>query len=134
MTPAFLVALLDTLLPGESPLPRGSAAGLDLRDVTDAHRPLLDAIATRAGGVDAFANASEADRIAALQEVARAMPDPFRAMLAATLTEYYDSDAVLTAMGWRTAPPQPMGHTVGSIDETALQMLEKVKQRRTLWR
>jgi hypothetical protein len=133
MTPAFLAALLDTLLPGEPPLPPGSAAGLDLRDLAEAHRPLLDAIAARAGGLNSFANASEIDRIAALKEVERALPDPFRAMLTAILTEYYDSDAVLTAMGWRTDPPQPAGHKIASIDETALQMLERIKRRGKLW-
>jgi hypothetical protein len=133
MTSAFLAALLDTLLPGEPPLPRGSVAGLDLRAVTDAHRSLLDAIAAQAGGADSFANASEVDCIAALKEVERTMPDPFRAMVAAILTEYYDSDAALTAMGWRTDPPQPAGHSVEPVGETTLQMLEKVKQRGKRW-
>jgi hypothetical protein len=133
MTSAFLAALLDTLLPGEPPLPRGSAAGLDLRAVTDTHRPVLDAIAARAGSADSFASASETDRIATLKEIERTLPDAFRTLLAAILTEYYDSAAALTAMGWRTDPPQPMGHSVEPVGETALQMLEKVKQRGKLW-
>jgi hypothetical protein len=133
MTSAFLAALLDTLLPGERPLPRGSAAGLDLRAVIEAHRPTLDAIAVRAGGADAFANASEAERIAVLKEIERTLPDPFRTLLAAILTEYYDGDPVLTAMGWRIAPPQPTGHVVEPIGETTWRMLEKVKQRGKLW-
>jgi hypothetical protein len=133
MTSAFLTALLDTLLPGEPPLPRGSAAGLDLRAVADAHHPLLDAIAAQAGGADSFASASEAERIVVLNEIERTMRDSFRALLAAILTEYYDSDAVLTAMGWRTEPPQPAGHAVEPVGEATLQMLEKVRQRRKLW-
>jgi hypothetical protein len=133
MTPAFLSTLLDTLLPGEPPLPRGSVAGLDLRAVTDTHRPVLDAIAAQAGGADSFTNASDVDRITALKQVERTMPDPFRAMVATILTEYYDSAAALTAMGWRTDPPQPMGHSVEPVGETSFQMLEKVKQRGKLW-
>jgi hypothetical protein len=133
MSPAFLAALLDTLLPGEPPLPRGSAVGLDLRAVMEAYQPVFDAIAARVGGADSFASASEAERIAALKEIERTMPDTFRALLAAILTEYYDGDAALTAMGWRTAPPQPTGHAVEPIGETTWQMLEKVKQRGKLW-
>jgi hypothetical protein len=133
MSPTFLAALLDTLLPGEAPLPRGSAAGLDLRAIVEAHRPVLDTIVAQAGGADAFVSASEATRIATLKEIERALPDLFRALLAAILTEYYDSDAALTAMGWRTAPPQPAGHAVEPVGETTLRMLEKVKRRRKLW-
>jgi hypothetical protein len=133
MTSAFLAALLDTLLPGEPPLPRGSVAGLDLRAVVEAHQPLLDTIAAQAGGADAFADASELDRITALKQVERATPDPFRAMVATILTEYYDSAAALTAMGWRTNPPQPMGHSVEPTGGATLRMLEKVKQRSKLW-
>jgi hypothetical protein len=133
MTPAFLAALLDTLLPGEPPLPRGSAAGLDPRAVAEAHRPVLDAIAARAGGTDAFASTSEAKRVAALKEVERTLPDLFRTLLAAILTEYYDSDAALAAMGWRTEPPQPTGHSVEPLGEATSLMLEQVKQRGKLW-
>lgn len=141
MTPEFLRAVVDTLLPGEQSntpgsamLPSGSAAGVDLAKYAAAARPALDAIAHAAGGAAAFAGASEAARAAALSTVARESPDTFRALVTPVLADYYESAAVLIAFGWRAEPPQPRGHALPPTDEVTHQRLDRVRRRAKLWR
>ncbi len=141
MTPEFLRAVVDTLLPGEqgaapgtAALPSGSAAGVDLAKYAAAARPVLDAIARAAGGDAAFATASEVVRAAALRSVERELPDAFRALITPVLTDYYESAAVLIAFGWRAEPPQPRGHTLPPTDEPTRQRLDRVRRRAKLWR
>ena len=141
MTPEFLRAVVDTLLPGEqgdapasAALPSGSAAGVDLAKYAAAARPVLDAIARAAGGAPAFARASEAARAAALSTVEQNLPDAFRALVTPVLTDYYESPAVLIAFGWRAEPPQPLGHALPPTDEVTHQQLDRVKRRNKLWR
>jgi len=141
MNPAFLAAVADTLLPGDAggsdgypPLPPASAAGVDLASVANSHSAVFEAIAKQTSGVEAFANAAEAVRIAAVQTVERAMPDAFRAFLSALLADYYEAPAVLTAMGWRTDPPQPRGHAMPELSDAAFKRLGRVQARGKLWR
>lgn len=108
--------VIDTLLPGDDVLPSGTAAGVRVDET--AHRAVLDAIARAGGGADA------------VREVERAMPAELAALLAALLEEYYDSDAVITALGWSPLPPQPNGHPLPAFDED---LLAKVKRRAPLW-
>lgn len=137
MTPEFLRAVVDTLLPGEqgqAPLPSGSAAGVDLGKHAETVRSVLEAIAHAAGGGPAFARASEATRVAVLRSVEQELPDAFRALVTPVLADYYESPAVLIAFGWRAEPPQPQGYTLPPTDEGTLQRLDRVKQRVNLWR
>jgi hypothetical protein len=134
MTPEFLAAVIDTLLPGEDVLPSGTRAGLDPAAYVDSHRAVLGAIAARAGNDERFSRADESARTAALTAVERAMPDTFRALLIGTLSDYYEAPPVLTALGWRTDPPQPAGHAVPSFDNPTAEQLERVRQRIKLWR
>ena len=141
MTPEFLAAVIDTLLPGEraapsgaTPLPSGTAAGLAPTDYAISHRPVFDALAAQGVGAEAFARADEAGRTAILQATERAVPDAFRALLVAVLSDYYESSAVLAAIGWRTDPPQPVGHSIPGMDDQSLQLLDRVRQRDRLWR
>lgn len=141
MTPEFLRAVVDTLLPGEQgdapgsvALPSGSAAGVDLANYATAARPVLDAIAPTAGGAPAFANASEAVRAAALRTVEQSLPAAFRTLVTLVLADYYESTAVLVAFGWGTEPPQPRGHALPPTDEATHQRLDRVKRRAKLWR
>ncbi len=141
MTPEFLRAVVDTLLPGEQgdalgtvALPSGSAAGVDLANYAASARPVLDAIARAAGGAAAFATASEVVRAAALRSVERGLPDEFRSLVTPVLADYYESAAVLIAFGWRAEPPQPRGHAVPSTDEATHQRLDRVRRRAKLWR
>ena len=141
MTPGFLSAVLDTLLPGDHgapPLPTGTAAGvaaklahLVARRDGARHHVVLQAIARAARGEEAFVLADPAGRIAAVRLVEAEMREPFRAFVALVLQDYYEADAVLLAMGWRAAPPQPEGHVLPPFDET---LLEAVRRRGRIWR
>jgi hypothetical protein len=86
MTPAFLAAVIDTLLPGDDVLPSGTGAGVTL--AADAHAAVLEAISTQAGGMDAFAGALEPAHVAILRAVECAHPEAFRALLVAVLSDY----------------------------------------------
>jgi hypothetical protein len=142
MTPEFLRAVIDTLIPGEtSPseagqpaLPRGSTAAVDLAPHAETHRDVLRAIAERAGGEESFAAADEAARVGVLQSIERERPDPFRALVVQLLQDYYESDPVLVAMGWRTDPPQPRGHPMMPMDTPTRAALARVGQKAKLWR
>jgi hypothetical protein len=134
MTPHFLAAVIDTLLPGDGVLPSGTAAGLPLSAHAEAHRPVLDAIAVQAGGIESYVRADEAVRTEAVRAVERAMPDAFSTLLAAVLSDYCESEPVLTALGWPTHPPQPTGHTVAAMDDATAARLDRVAQRGSLWR
>ena len=135
MTPAFLRAVADTLLPGEAaaprgetPLPAASAAGVSIDAVQ--HREVLQAIAARAGGSE-FAAACEADRVAVLRVVEREHPATFRALVISALADYWESASTLAALGWRAEPPQPRGHALPAFDQSRL---AKVRERGHLWR
>jgi hypothetical protein len=128
MTPEFLAAVIDTLLPGDDALPSGPQADVAL--TADAHAPVLEAVSAQAGGMDAFSSAPEPARVTILRAVEHAHPEAFRALLVAVLSDYYESAPVLTAMGWRSDPPQPLGHELPSSDTG----IDKVRARSRLWR
>jgi hypothetical protein len=141
MTPAFIAAVADTLLPGdpggrynEPPLPPASAAGIDLISIAKSHGAVFEAIARQADSPDAFAAAAESARIVAVQSVERAMPDAFRALLSALLAEYYESPVTLTAMDWRVDPPQPHGHELYFGHPAVRLATYRVHNRGKLWR
>ena len=128
MTPEFLAAVIDALLPGDDVLPSGTRAGVTL--AADAHSQVLDAVRTQALGMDAFAGAPEPARVTVLQAVERTHPEAFRALLVSVLSDFYESTPVLTAMGWRSDPPQPLGYELPSSDIG----IDKVRARGRLWR
>jgi hypothetical protein len=133
MTRVMLLAVLDTLLPGDEgapPLPSASEAALDLKRL----ERLAEPIAAALGDADSFLMASAVDRVAKLRAVEQAAPDAFKALLAEALAAYYEAAPVLAALGWRAAPPQPHGHDVAPSDEEILRSLDKVRGRGQLWR
>jgi hypothetical protein len=134
MTPDVVAAVIDTLLPGDGVLPSGTAAGLPLAGYAESHRAILDAIAAEAGGADPFIRTDEAARTATVRAVERAMPDAFRALLTAALSDYYESEPVLVALGWPIDAPQPAGHALTATDEATATRLDRVAQRGRLWR
>jgi hypothetical protein len=141
MSPDVLAAVIDTLLPAETtpptgavPLPSGTAAGLAPSDYAGPHAPVLSAIAAEAGGIRSFMTADEAARTSVLQAVERRMPDAFRMLLTAVLSDYYESRPVLAALRWPTEPPQPRGHVLAGMDDATAARLDRVKQRGRLWR
>jgi hypothetical protein len=136
MTPEFLAAVIDSLLPGEpvapaghSALPAGCKAGLDPGAYSRAHRSIFEAI-----DAAAFMRADEAARTAILQAIECVLPDAFRSLLVVVLSDYYESAAVLAAIGWRAEPPQPTGHAMATIDEATRESLQQVARRERLWR
>jgi hypothetical protein len=134
MTPEFLAAVIDTLLPGDGVLPSGTAAGPPLAAYAESHGAVLDAIAAQSGAIESFALSDEAARATVLQAVERSMPDAFRALLTAVLSDYYESEPVLAALNWPTHPPQPTGHAVAVMDDATAARLDRVARRRRLWR
>ena len=134
MTPEFLAAVIDTLLPGDDVLPSGTAAGILPPGMEEAHRSILDAIAAEAGGIAAFVHAGESTRAAVVGRVERTAPDRFRALLVALSSDYYESATVLTALGWRIEAPQPAGHSIPHGIDTMAPQLERVRSRGKLWR
>jgi hypothetical protein len=133
MTRVVLLAILDTMFPGddgEPPLPPASEAGLDLAKL----ELLAEPVAAALGTVDAFLTAAPAERVAKLRIVELNAPAAFKALLAEALARYYESLPVLAALGWRVAPPQPHGHQVPPNDGETFHALEKVKSRGRLWR
>lgn len=132
MTNVALIALLDTLLPGNegaAPLPAFSQAGIDLDLLEASAQPVLAAM-----DQVAFARGSTADRVALLREIERSLPDAFRTFLGQALAAYYQTPRVQAALGWRSEPPQPTGHRLSAGDDAAWQLLEKVRKRGPLWR
>ena len=142
MTPEFLSAVVDTLLPGDAatpPLPSGTEVGIaeKLAEHVVAsrdgarHAAVLHAIADAARGEDAFMRADAAGRISCVERVEAEMGEPFRALVSLLLQDYYETDAVLLAVGLRTEPPQPDGHVIAPFDET---LLDPVRRRGPMWR
>ena len=140
MMNAFLSAIVDTILPGEppgsgaSPLPSGTQAGLVLRSMDHGQEAVLRLIAARAGGEEAFARASFAERTVVLETVEKESFDMFRALVSSLLQDYYETAGVLTAMGWREGPAQPLGHAVPQADAATIERLDKVRARGPIWR
>ncbi|HWA50772.1 MAG TPA: hypothetical protein VG742_21070, partial [Dongiaceae bacterium] len=98
MTSPALIALLDTLLPGDAPLPPFSQAGVDPSQFAEAARPIL-------GAIDGMAFQTNA--AAEVQRIAQVLPDEFRILLSQALAGYYQAASVQAALGWRSDPPQP---------------------------
>lgn len=133
MSRVLLLAMLDTMFPGdagEPPLPPASDAIPDLSQLERLGESVVAALADR----DAFLKAAPADRVAQLRIVETNVPDAFKALLAEALAAYYEAPPVAAALGWRIAPPQPHGHDVIPNDDEAWHGLDKVKSRGQLWR
>lgn len=133
MTRAMLLAILDTMFPGdegEPPLPPASEAGLDFAGL----QRLAERVHAALGDSDGFLTAAPADRVALLRIVELNAPAAFKSLLAEALASYYEAPLVVAALGWRVASPQPRGHDVAPNDDRTLRILEKVKARGRLWR
>lgn len=142
---AFLAAVVDSLLPGlptteqAAALPAASEVGIDrrlgqhLRTHPDRAQlaQALEAIARQAGSAADFVTAGEVARQALLEQVESSDPGTFAALLFVVSADYYESEAVLRAFGWRATPPQPQGYSLPPFSED---LLDSVKRRPALWR
>jgi gluconate 2-dehydrogenase subunit 3-like protein len=137
--PAFLAAVVDTLLPADDGLPSGTAAGVTdrLAEHLRAHPEratlarLLDGIAAAHGGDARFVALDDAARAAVLEAVERETGDAFRCLLVLVLADYCEAEPLLAALGWRAGPPQPRGFELAPFDEACV---ERAKRRPRLWR
>lgn len=133
MTRAVLLAVLDTLLPGdegEPPLPSASQAMLDWAMLERLAVPVIAAL----GDADGFVASAPAERVARLCAAEQKAPEQFKLLLGEALASYYEAAPVVAALGWRSAPPQPHGHTLDAGDPATWEKLEKVRNRGRLWR
>ena len=140
MNDAFLDAVIDTILPGETggaekgaALPSGTAAGITLC-LDGPHGAILASIAEGVGGADGFVAAASPAREASLAAVEKRNFDALRALVTALVQDYYETPAVIAAMGWRAGGAQPLGHHVAEADATTLALLDKVRARGPIWR
>lgn len=138
MSPEFLELVVDALLPGDEVLPAGSAVGVAAKLASALARGrsteiqrALEAIAACASGEADFCKAPGAARNSILRQVEKEASPEFHALVCFALTDYYDADAVLTGLGWRTQPPQPRGHALEDFDE---RLLQRMRQRSPFWR
>lgn len=135
MTPGFLNAVLEILLPGmDAGLPGGRAVGIDLAAEADTADPVLELIAAAAGGEAAFVAAPPSVQQAAVAAVETRFPQQFRRFLQPILADYCETPAVLAAFGGSTLPPQPGGRALPEIDAETRVALDRVRARGKLWR
>jgi hypothetical protein len=136
-TPAFCNAVIDAICPGLAggmPLPAATGIGVAGSAYGARHAEVLAAIAAEAGGAEAFVAASPAARAEILSRVEAKQPAVFRRLVQAVIADYYEAPAVLAAIGWRTEPPQPLGHRLEPMDEGLDALLERVRARGPIWR
>ena len=132
MSHALLMAVLDTLLPGDggaAPLLPASRVVLDLASLQLLAQPLLDRL-----NAPEFQAADEIARTDMLRALERSVPTEFRRFLDRVLAAYYQDPAVLAAFGWRDEPPMPRGHALAGEDAAALNLLANVRARGPIWR
>jgi hypothetical protein len=129
MTPSQLRLLADLILPGDA---AGLPAGSLIPDVMDVLAQSTSPIKTLLGSHPEFADAGK--RRDLLTSLEAAHPQEIRELVLALIKAYYESGQVLEAMGWRSAPPQPQGHVLASMDEALASSLHRIAERKRLWR
>ncbi len=124
MTPAQLRLLADLLLPGDPQgLPSGSLVPDAMLALSQSASPIKDLIGDRSDFTDKD-----------LSELEQRHPAEFRDLTLELIKPYYESAAVLEAMGWRAAPPQPQGHAIAAMDEALAPSLARIAARKRIWR
>lgn len=122
-------AIVDALLPGDEDAHLPAASEVGVNEALSAalaapeglgHHRVVSAVARELGGAREFLHATPDQRTSALRAVERDLPAEFRALVVFALEIYYQSDAVLRAMGWRAEPPQPLGHPLEALDRSLL--------------
>jgi hypothetical protein len=129
MTPAHLRILADLILPGdETGLPPGSLVPDVMAVLSRTDSPIKEL----ACGHPDFAD--ETKRQGILLVLEQGQPQEFRDFVLSLIKPYYESGQVLEAMGWRSAPPQPQGHSIAPMDEALAPALARISARKRLWR
>jgi hypothetical protein len=128
---APLIALLDTLLPGDADWPAaGTLDGLAAQVADDMPpKRLLAALPADFAKLDGQA------RDNAVRGLEQAEPAGFERLVAATYLAYYTHDAVRGVLerltGYEARPPQPLGYELPPFDES---LLDTQKRRAPFWR
>lgn len=134
-----LIALLDTLLPGdEADWPAAGAHGLAVRTATLADDMPGGAEAI-AGVLDAlpqgFADLPQPRREEYLREIEAQDAARFDTVVTAAYNAYYTDPAIRDIIerltGYPNRPPQPEGYALDPFDES---LLDAVKARGQIWR
>jgi hypothetical protein len=116
-----LLALLDTLLPGNADFPKGSRIA---RALLSHDRFAAPVQAIRAALPPGFSTAGTEERIAQLSEIEQKNPDTFAAMIVGAYSLYYTDLAVTSVLarltGHSGAAPQPTGHALAPFDPALL--------------
>lgn len=130
MTPAQLRSLADLLLPGddEAGLPSGSRVPDVMLVLTETASP----IKALAGRHPDFADAGKRGEL--LKSLEQSHAQDFRDLVLSLIKPYYESGQVLEAMGWRSAPPQPMGHQIEPMAADLSRALAEIAARKRMWR
>lgn len=141
MSPTFLAAVIDTILPGEpevaadgTPLPRGSDVCRLSTERVKVHRPVLELIMDRGGGEAVFVSAGSGERTAVLAAIEREASVPFRRLVVDLLQDYFESATALESMGAHAHPPQPRGRDLAATDKNTIALLNSVRVRGRIWR
>jgi hypothetical protein len=134
-----LIALLDTLLPGDgADWPAAGAHGLAVRTATLAD-DMPGGAEAMAGVLDAlpqsFADLPQLRREEFLSEIEVQDVARFDAVVTAAYNAYYTDpairDIVERTSGYPNRPPQPEGYALDPFDES---LLDAVKARGPIWR
>lgn len=139
MTDPRLVALLDTLLPGDGgDWPAAGAHGLAprLAEMAGALPGGREALAEVLGALPAgFAEAGAEAREAAMTGIEAARPEAVALVVTAAYDVYYTDPGVRAVIarvtGYEARPPQPEGHALPPFDAS---LLDAVRARGPLWR
>jgi hypothetical protein len=132
-----LAHVLDELVPpsDDGRMPGAGALGLAgwveeaARGQSELARFLARTLA--ALGSRGFAALERAPRLELLNEMARAEPEPFRALLAFVYRGYYHQPRVVEALGLEPRPPFPKGYEVPPSDPA---LLDPVRRRAPFFR
>lgn len=135
----LLVALLDTLLPGDgSDWPAAGQHGLadrtrDLAPLFPGGKEALETIL--AALPEGFADNPQEARESLLKAIEAAEPEAFEKAVAAAYNAYYTDpgirDVIERLTGYENRPPQPKGYDLPPFDES---LLDQVKARGPTWR
>ena len=119
---AILVALADTLLPGDETQGLPGAGELDFAAYLSGQPADLQAtIASIIEYFDLdFTDAHYNERSRRLQDFSDTEPETFRELLLAAYACYYQNDRVLVGIGLAEGPPFPRGNTVEEGDLSLL--------------
>jgi gluconate 2-dehydrogenase subunit 3-like protein len=135
---ALLRAVLNRIIPARDELPGAGDLDVDvsleqsLVSAVELRRLVLDGLSeidVRAGR--AFVELDAASQTTVLEAVERTSPKFFAALVEHAYRGYYVLPSVQRAVVYKPRPPQPLGHTLPSLDAA---LLARQRERAPFWR